>query len=206
MKSGESVTGINPKNKVEQNERKKKKMRKFLIVLMLLLMTFACGAAEDEMDISEQQKKVQELGIPTTASVEELKNLADNLYASGEYEGAAQVYNKYSQQANWLANIISTCLEPYYGASYDDRKDWRITNKKMTVSLLAPFEEKANGYKYERNRAVLYEGMCYYKMNDYSRALPMLLKALDILDHSQEDDWKLAMGTVCSMVGVPFTL
>ena len=176
-------------------------MKKCLVVFLMLMTICMCGFAEDEMDTSEQQKKVQELGIPTATSVGELKNLADNLWNGGDYEGAAQVYKKYSEQANWLANIISTNLEPYYNADYKTRENWGY-NGRLGLKQLAPLETTANEYKSERNRAMVYEGLCYYNMRDYGKALPLLLKALDILDESQKDVWETAIKTVCMMVGV----
>lgn len=176
-------------------------MKKCLVVFLMLMTICMCGFAEDEMDTSEQQKKVQELGIPTVTSVGELKNLADNLWNGGDYEGAAQVYSKYSEQANWLANIISANLEPYYSADYDTKKYWNLYGG-IDLDSLTPLETTANEYKSERNRAMVYEGLCYYNMKDYGKALPLLLKALDILEADQGALWKTAIKTVCTMVGV----
>ena len=138
----------------------------------------------DEFDLSEEQGKVAELGIPTISSVAELKKEADDLYAAKDYKNAATAYAVYAKNANWLANIISGTLEPYYGASYDDRKNWYP--KKMEYSSLSSAESTANGYKSERNRAMLYEGLCYYYENDYETAIPLLLKALDLIEIDDE--------------------
>lgn len=175
--------------------------KRVLIVMMILCMMFACAMAEDEMDISSQQQKVEELGIPTLNSVEKMKQNADALWNVGNYPEAAVAYNNYASNANWIANIISAGLEPFYHADYDARKSWNFYHKEMTMDALAPYEQIANRYKSERNRAMVLEGLCYYNMGEYTRAMPLLLKVLDILEETQETEWKLAMKALYSMVG-----
>ena len=84
-------------------------------------------------------------------------------------------------------------------ASYDDRKGWYPDQ--LSFSDLSNAESKANSYKAERNRAMLYEGLCYYNLGDYETALPLLLKALDLIELDDETNWSLAMNAVYSIVG-----
>lgn len=187
-----------------------KRVISFILVLCLLIPLGICGAfaqeepaeAEtegDEFDFSAEQEKIEELGIPTVASVAEMKANADDLWNNKDYEGAASAYAEYAKQANWLANIITAGLEPYYGASYDDRKDWSPIL--MSIPELAAAETASNGYKSERNRAMLYEGLCYYHLNDYEMALPLLIKALDLIEIDDETNWSLGMDALFSIVG-----
>lgn len=180
-----------------------KRILALLLCLMLALPIAALAESADstdsEFDLSADQEKIAELGVPTVSAVAELKSNADTLWKNGDYEAAARAYAEYAKQANWLANIISGGLEPFYSASYDDRKDWYPDQ--LSFSDLSSAESKANSYKAERNRAMLYEGLCYYNLGDYESALPLLLKALDLIELDDETNWSLAMNAVYSIVG-----
>lgn len=173
--------------------------------LFLMLSTAAAAFGESavdgdsEFDFSAEQAKIEELGIPTVSSVAAMKSEADALWNSKDYEAAAVAFSKYAKNANWLANIITAGLEPFYGASYDKRKDW--TPKQLSYRELGNAESKSNSYKSERNRAMLYEGLCYFYMNDYETALPLLIKALDLIDIEDETNWELGMDALYSIVG-----
>lgn len=155
-------------------------------------------SSEDELDLSKDKEKVDELGIPTVSSVQKLKSEADALYESKDYMKAAEAYSLYAKNVNWLANIISGTLEPYYSADYDDRKDWKPESIDVTTLYMA--ESESNHYKSERNRAMLYEGLCYYYENDYETAIPLLLKALDLIEIDDETNWQLGYDAVMDIV------
>ena len=187
-------------------------MKKLLCSLLCCILLISClgiavHAEEDTplpaddttFDFSSEQQKIEELGILTTASVDELKKNADALWTAKDYKSAAEAYAVYAKQANWIANIISAGLEPFYGASYDNRKDFYP--KVLNFSDLSSAESKANEYKGERNRAMLYEGLCYYNINEYETALPLIIKALELIDIKDEENWKLGMETLYSIVG-----
>lgn len=90
-------------------------------------------------------------------------------------------------------------MDPYYGASYDDRKSF--SPRTLDLTDLAKAETQSNSYKGERNRAMLYEGLCYYNLNEYETALPLLIKALDLIEIKDETNWKLGMEALYSIVG-----
>ena len=73
--------------------------------------------------------------------------------------------------------------------------------KKIDISDLAMYETASNTFKSERNRAMLYEGLCYYNIGDYEMALPLLIKALDIIEITDEENWELGMQALYSIVG-----
>ena len=105
-------------------------MKRILALLLCLMLALPIAAfaesadsADSEFDLSADQEKIAELGVPTVSAVAELKSNADTLWKNGDYEAAARAYAEYAKQANWLANIISGGLEPFYSASYDDRKE-----------------------------------------------------------------------------------
>ena len=153
----------------------------------------------DEFDLSNEQEKISELGIPTVDSVRKLKEEADDLYYAKNYKEAATAYSKYAKQANWIANILSSTLEPYYGASYDKRKEWYPED--LDFYELSAAESASNNYKAERNRAMLHEGLCYYYEKDYETALPLLIKALDLIEIEDEVNWQLGYDAVTSIIG-----
>ena len=49
---------------------------------------------------------------------------------------------------------------------------------------------------------MLYEGLCYYYLGDYEQALPLLIKALDLIEIEDETNWKLGMDALYSIVGL----
>lgn len=174
---------------------------------MLCLFNTISYAEEDDnkedknsvFDLSEEQDMISELGIPTMSSVFDLSEKADGLWDAEEYKNAADAYATLAEQANWLANILSAGLEPYYSADYDDRKDF--SPQKIDISDLVVYETASNTFKSERNRAMLYEGLCYYNIGDYEMALPLLIKALDIIEITDEENWELGMQALYSIVG-----
>lgn len=67
----------------------------------------------DPFDISIIKKKIDELGVPTVENVKKLKDNAYSLFNSGQWQKAASALNEYSRNANWIANLIASGLEPY---------------------------------------------------------------------------------------------
>ena len=171
----------------------------FLMAPVMIAFAETTDEADSEFDLSEEQQRIEELGIPTVSSVATMKAEADELWNNKDYEAAAIAYSEYAEQANWLANIISAGLEPYYSASYDDRDNWYPDE--LSFTALATAETTSNSYKSERNRAMLYEGLCYYYLNDYESALPLLINALELIEIEDEENWGLGMEALYSIVG-----
>ena len=176
-----------------------KKILALVLTFALLLPCFAALAEEDAFDMTADQETVAELGIPTVSTVAALKTEADALWTAKDYAGAATAYATYAKQANWLANLISAGLDPFYTASSSDRKGW--SPSQLSWNDLTGPENSANDYKSERNRAILRQGLCYYNLGDYENALPLLLKALDLIELDQESYWKEAMAALYAIIG-----
>lgn len=164
-----------------------------LLSICIIFMAVNLDAKEnnksaDPFDLSSTQKQVDELGVPTVSEVNSLESKAKELYSSGNYSAALPVLEEYAKKANWLANLISAGLEPYYGASYDDRKDFPYSK----ASKLIPIEATANDYRKKRNRAMVMQAECLIKTGKKEKAVSLLVRALDLIDIENEEWWDKA--------------
>jgi len=119
-------------------------MKRILFVAILLFSTLNLFSQTtetkneviiDALDISMQKEQIEKYGVPTLSVVEEMKKKADALYDAQSWEQAAVAYEIYAQNVNWLANLLSQCVEPYYSASYD-KKSLRHIRLLNHLSLL----------------------------------------------------------------------
>lgn len=192
-------------------------MKHIFVILLTMCLLLGCvsvslaeegeekaATVDTTFDFSEQEAKIKELGVPTVSSVADLKKAADDLWDAQDYTAAADAYATYAKQANWLANLISAGLEPYYEASYDNRKSFSFSmfeKGKNYKYNLGEAEKLANSYKSGRNRAMLREGLCYYNMGEFEVALPLLIKALDLIDIKDTDNWQIGMNALYDIIG-----
>ena len=182
-------------------------MRKFYFLIPCVFLAITLNAQEQEdktnllandpLDLSVELKKIEELGVPTISLVDDMKVKADNLFENQQWEEAAAAYEEYAKKANWLANILSTCLEPYYSATYKKREALSLKR----LNQISPFEKKANQYKEERNIAYVKMGICKKNLGDTKTAAALLLRALDILDISQVEYWDMATDALSEIIG-----
>ena len=180
-------------------------MKKLAILLSMLFIALTASAQtetavktnDDPLDLSSQLEKVEKHGVPTVAMVQEMKEKAEMLYTNQMWEDAAVAYEEFAQKANWLANLISQCVEPYYSASYDDRKNISYTALKEYI----PYENKANELKEQGNVAYVRIGLCYKNMGNNSQAVTYLHKGLDLLDIDQKVEGNEAASALAEIVG-----
>ncbi|MCQ8884147.1 hypothetical protein NQT63_00380 [Pseudoalteromonas agarivorans] len=152
----------------------------------------------DPFDLSASQSKVEELGVITKPDVDALEAKAKELFNTGNCKAALPVLIDYSKKSNWLANMISATLDPYYGASYDDRKSYSYAKLKPLI----PMESMANDYKKKRNIAFAMQGECLVKVGDKKGAIPVLLKALDLIDLENDVWWERTRNNLLSVIEV----
>ncbi|PKP51942.1 MAG: hypothetical protein CVT92_11170 [Bacteroidetes bacterium HGW-Bacteroidetes-1] len=150
----------------------------------------------DPLDVSIQKEQIEKYGVPTVSAVEAMKTKADALYDSKSWEQAASAYEIYAQHVNWLANLLSQCVEPYYSASYDDRKATSYAKLKPFI----PFESKANECKTNRNQSYVKMGLCYKNMGDIKNAVTYLHKGLDLLDVGDIFYWTMAKDAMAELL------
>ena len=151
----------------------------------------------DPLDLSVQLEQIENNGVPTVSIVNDMKVKAENLYKAGNYAEAAVAYEDFAKKVNWLANLLSQCVEPYYSASYDDKKNISYTEIKNYI----PYETKANECKRDRNVAYVMIGVCYKNLGDNSKAVAYLHKALDLLSVDEELYWNIAAKNLSEIVG-----
>lgn len=178
---------------------------KKVFVLLVALATSICAFAQtetekkdsDPLDLSRELEKIAEYGVPTVEIVGEIKAKADNLFDAQSWADAITAYEEYAKKANWLANLLSQCVEPYYSASYDDKKNISYTTLKKYI----PYERAANNYKKLRNQAYVRIGLCYKSLGNIDKAVAYLYKGLDLVDIKSTTDWSLAVEALSEIVG-----
>ena len=152
----------------------------------------------DPFDISSTAEQAEELGIPTISEVNALEDTARQLFNSKNCVEAVSILKEYARKANWLANLISSGLDPYYGASYDERKDY----PHHALQRLVPYEKLSNKYKRKRNIAIAMQGECLAKLGDKEEAVSYLVKALDLLDIDDGTWWKRTRDNLYEIIGL----
>lgn len=172
------------------------------IALTAFLITATLQAGEDKIsdpfDLSASSSKVEELGIVTKPQVDALETKAKELFSNGKYNEAIPVLQEFARKANWLANLISANLDPYYGASYDKRKSYPYDKLKPLI----PLESLSNSYKQKRNIAFAMQAECFIKIGDKEEAVPLLLKALDLIDIENELWWRKTRNYLLNIIEV----
>lgn len=163
---------------------------KIIIALLTLAFPLPLLAQEasivDPFDLTSSSTNVEELGIVTKPEVDALESQVKELYNAENCEAAIPLLIEYSRKANWLANMIAANLDPYYGASYDDRKEYPYSK----LQPLVPLETLSNEYKEKRNIAIAMQGDCMLSLGDTEGAIPVLLKALDLISLDDEVWWE----------------
>jgi tetratricopeptide (TPR) repeat protein len=172
------------------------------IVLAVFLITVTLQGEEnkisDPFDLSASSSKVKELGVITQPQVDALERKANELFNNGKYKEAIPALEEFAKKANWLANLIAASLKPYYGASYDDKKSYPYSE----LEPLIPLESLANSYKKKRNIAFVMQAECLIKIGDNESAVPLLLKALDLIDIDNDLWWKKARNSLTRIIEV----
>lgn len=179
---------------------------KILIILVLILMMFSVfgnvlaqeNLTNEPFDLSEYEDEIKESGIPTPDEVESLKNNAINLFNEGSYQEAEKALDQWAKSSNWLANIVVSGLEPFYGASYDDRDSFSYSK----VKKISSYEGLANDLKSQRNKAMVMRAEALSNLNNNEKAVQLYIKSLDLIDIDNWDLWIRAANGLYEIVNV----
>lgn len=179
--------------------------RVFWMVLWWAILTVlptdgVSGAAgnENALDVSSYARQVAELGIPTLASVREAASEAQALFDQGEYEKAVDALDRWARSANWLSNLIAQGLEPFYSASYDDRKAFPYAR----LDALVRYETLVNDLRRQRNHAMVLRAEALVRLGRTDEAVSVYLRALDLLDIKDWEWWTRARTGLYALLGV----
>lgn len=179
-------------------------MNSILTVLLFLISLSAIAQDKasdiDPFDVSSTAEQAKDLGISTISEVDDLEDSARKLFLSGNCTEAMPVLEEYAKQANWIANLISSGLAPYYGASYDDRENYHDGEPYSELQKLVQYEKVSNEYKRKRNIAIAMQGECYAKSGDKERAVSYLVKALELFDIDTVRWWKRTRNNLYDLI------
>jgi hypothetical protein len=172
------------------------------LILLTALATSNVYAEEtrsvDPFDLTASSSKIKELGLITKPEVDALEEKAKSLFNTGDCKAAIPVLVDYAKKSNWLANMVKASLDPYYGASYDDKKGYSYAKLEPLISL----ETMSNNYKKKRNIAFAMQGECLIKVGDEKGAIPLLLKALDLIDINNDIWWERTRNNLLKVIKV----
>lgn len=178
-------------------------MKKLILVFGILLIytsTNAQDTSSDPFDLSNINSQIEEIGLPTYPSVRELYVTAQQLYDLENCTEAIPAFESLAKNANWLANMITSGLEPYYDASYDDRKAYPYSK----AQKLIPIESKANNLKEIRNIAFVRQANCHTKLANNNKAVALYIKALELIDIDNEELWNEARTGLYNIIEVDY--
>lgn len=153
---------------------------------------------ETEQQIRSTTEQVERLGVPSPEEVDSLRERAYSLYEADSCSTAVEALRNHAEKANWLANVISQGLEPFYDASYDDQENISAGR----VRILGNFEDSANELKRERNESYVMVAECEKQMGNQNVAMVYYMSALDLIDVEDQSLWDRARTGLYEAVGV----
>jgi hypothetical protein len=153
---------------------------------------------ETEEAIRSTSQQVERLDVPSPQQVDSLRDTAYNLYEADSCSTAVEALKTHAEKANWLANVISKGLEPFYDASYDEQKNVSMGR----IRILGNFEDSANELKRERNESYIMIAECEREMGNQNLALIYYMSALDLIDVEDQSLWDRARTGLYETVGV----
>ncbi len=178
-------------------------MKSAAILSGVLLSASAFGqsaaAESDPFDFSSSASQVDRLGIVTKPEVDELRRVVTEHFNAGNCDAALPLLEELSRKSNWLANMVSSTLSPFYSASREDRRSY------VKIVPLIPLENMSNEYKNVRNVAFAMQGECLTKIGRQEQAIPVLLKALDLLTLDDEEWWERTRNNLLEIIEVEQT-
>ena len=138
------------------------------------------------------------IGNYTKVEVQRMADEAVQLYEDGDYEIAEEALKEWARASNALANISSAGLEPFYDASYDDRKEFPYSKIKVFI----PYQNLANKLKADRNHAMVMRAETLVKLDRKKEAIALYQKTLDLIDIDDWDWWIRAVNGLYEIIDI----
>ncbi|MBB1485902.1 hypothetical protein [Oceanospirillum sediminis] len=164
-------------------------MKKLIAAAVIMASSSAIaaghGVSHDILDMAAAEKKNQALGLVTRTAVDALARKGKQLFNGGDCQQAMPVLKEYAVKADWLATMIDTTLTPYHNASASEQKS--IMQKRK--GELMPVHDLAQSYREKSAVAVAMYGDCLMQLENPKAAVPVLMKALELLPASNETWW-----------------
>jgi len=161
-------------------------------------ITAADTLLKTEQQIRSTTEQVKRLGVPSPEEVDSLRERAYSLYKADSCSTAVPMLQTHAEKANWLANVISQGLKPYYDASYDEQESMSVGR----MTELAEHETLSNELKQQRNRSYVLVAECEGKMGNSNLAMVYYMSALDLISIDNQDLWDRARTGLYETVGV----
>lgn len=161
-------------------------------------ITAADTLLETEQQIRSTTEQVKRLGVPSPDEVDSLRERAYGLYEADSCSTAVSALQNHAEKANWLANVISKGLEPYYDASYDEQESMSVGR----MTELADYETSSNELKQQRNRSYVLVAECQREMGNSNLAMVYYMSALDLISIDNKDLWDRARSGLYETVEV----
>ena len=171
----------------------------WMVVMMVGLSGAAWGqdakSSADALDMTKAERAVGD-DTPTKASVDLLiANLA-TAKKIGDCEKIIMASEEVALSANHLSNLLRRGNEPFYSASYDEKKYFVIDPE------LGKREEQPNYYFEARNEAWVSKAECLEKTGRKSAAASLYYHALGHMDLFEKATWKRARDGIWRIAGV----
>lgn len=161
-------------------------------------ITAADTLLETEQQIRSTSEQVERLGVPSPEEVDSLRERAYSLYKADSCSTAVPALQTHAEKANWLANVISKGLQPYYDASYDEQESMSVGR----MTELAEYEKSSNELKRQRNRSYVLVAECERKIGNSNLAMVYYMSVLDLIDTDNQDLWDRARSGLYETVKV----
>lgn len=179
-----------------------------LLVGGFILLACSANAQEavedtsDPLDLSRFEEMVSENAIVTMSEIKALEDDANAAYQSGDCGAALPMIKDFYEKANSLSNTIRQGLEPYYGASYDDREKYSVA---AIIAELAEAETASNELVRKRNIGWVMEADCLIKTGEREAGIAGLYRALEYISIQNEERelWKKARTLLWQQIEYP---
>lgn len=176
-------------------------MNKILLCVALCLSSALAqrtDALDNPTDISSYADLIKQGKLPTPTSVKAARAQATTLFEAKNCTDALPALDNWASQANWLANLLKSGLDPFYNATSTGKKS--VNGPFLTE--LAVFEGQANAYKGERNLANVMKAECMIQRNQKLEAAALLAKTLNYIDVEDRELWDRARNDLFALIEV----